>query len=490
MSRDRFQSDESGVAMITAILAVFTLLGLSVMFVAMTQTENEVTGNARAFEAAIHSAEGATDGVIARINRSDEGNYTSPGITYLKNADGSTFDCGTNDPSTAEGRERCESQWMISLGKSAPDSEIIKTDAGESYAVRPVDSSGLPMDLILGVGFVPVRGDDEAATRVVRLQFDQRSYTPRHAILACGNMAMGGNASITDLSGNDSADVHSNGNVTASGSGGSVSVEGSISATGTVGLTGTSASGGVHSGAIEEDCPPITARDFYSRNDEVITPHPWWDLCPDGIARRPSASGDPCTNDTADNHNVTTDGPHLGWSFDPDRKVWSTNAVQDGVFYLYRGTAKIGGIDRSGGASHRNVTIIAEADPASTTGTSGSSCQAGSVNTGNICLSGAPKLIAALRETLLIADRDVSLSGSAASGGSDLSGFVFAREQAEVSGTVTLRGAMIAADDPHTPRSPIGETRVTGTMNLQFTPGMEIPLTGIVRVTHWNELRR
>ncbi|MDX1746968.1 MAG: hypothetical protein R3324_13605, partial [Halobacteriales archaeon] len=307
MLLDRVHRAESGVALIAAILVIFALLSLSVLFVAMTHTENRVTGAARAFEAAIHVAEGATDQVIARINRSDEGLYTT-GHDY------STSGCAGK---TGAALEKCESDWVIAKAQEAyasdPDN-LITTDVGQAYAVRPhAGDPTTPLSLILGVGFVP-NIDNPEKVRVVRLQFDQRSYNPRHAILACGNFEMGGNASITDLSGEGSANVHANGDITTSGSGGSVSVDGKISATGTVAVDSSAATGGTESGAIDEDCPPIEARDFYTRQGDVTTTVDWWDLCPDGVARRPDpAETTPCSNDTPDNHDTLTDGPHLGW---------------------------------------------------------------------------------------------------------------------------------------------------------------------------------
>ncbi|MDX1620256.1 MAG: hypothetical protein R3320_04655 [Nitriliruptorales bacterium] len=488
-------------ALITALLAILALLSLSVLFVAMTTTENRVTGDAKAFEAAIHVAEGATDHVIAEVNRSPEGSYDS-GVQYLHNWDGTEFTCPSGSTT-----EQCESAWIVSLAKSEDrpaSAPIVTSEAGQGFAVRPhagdTDNDGVdePLSLIFGLGVVPgyheldgtIAADTPVKTRVVRLQFDQRSYNPRHAILACGNLHMGGNASINDVSegakaGEGNADVHANGDVTTTGGGGSVSVDGTISATGTVQVSDSSATGGTEGDALEQECPDVSARDFYSRHPHPRPEDTWWDLCPDGVMRQPDDGGVPCANDVG-SHDTLTQGPHLGWSFDTASRIWSANAVHDGVFYVYQGTVKLSGIDKSDGATKRKVTIIAEADPASTTGTSGSSCKSGNVNTGNICLSGNPKLEPALTDTLLVADRDVDLAGTS---GTELAGFVFAGEQIEASGTVKLTGAMIAEDNPDTPRSPIKKTGITGTLNLDFQAGLQIPLTGIVRVTAWNEIQ-
>ena len=470
---ERLRSDESGVALVTALLAIFALLSLSVLFVALTHTENRVTGKAKAFEAALHVAEGATDQVIAKINRDEDGTHHTD---HEYTCDG------------AADRESCEETWL--LGIMADDTERAKAeeivaDVGEGFAVRPFRfetiggvSTKVPMDVLFGVGFAPDRADP-LRTRIVRLQFDQRTYNPQHAVLTCGDFELGGNASITDISGNNSADVHSNGNISVGGN--SVNVEGTVRATGNV--SGTLNSGETQSGAIEEDCPPINARDFYTRRN--TSGFDWRDLCPDGTVRERDPGGQPCAGTVI--VNVLSTGPWDNWSFSDSNRVWSTSAVQDGVFYVYQGTVKLSGIDKSGGASSRTVTIIAEADPASTGGTSGSSCKSGNVNTGNICLSGSPSLDAALEQTLLIADRDVDLIGNP-SAGPELTGFVFAREQLEASGTVTLRGAMIAADETDTARSPVHKSLLSGTLNLEFDPNLEIPITGLVRITAWNEL--
>jgi len=59
---------EDGFALVSALLAVVVLVGLSLTFVAMAITEVRATGASRDQEHAVHVAEAGADRVIARVN--------------------------------------------------------------------------------------------------------------------------------------------------------------------------------------------------------------------------------------------------------------------------------------------------------------------------------------------------------------------------------------------------------------------------------------
>jgi hypothetical protein len=456
-------SDERGMALVIALLAVIILGGLATVFVATAMTESRVTGIGRDHEVAIHVAEAASDAAVARVNV-DKAWYT-------------TGDDGAYElPAGLD--EDAQKVWVLDvvLNDDSLDPLVTGT-SGEGFAIRPVDEDGEPLDMIFGVGFVPSR-DNAQRTRIIKLRYDRVTFSAKQAILACGDMDIGGSGTVEGLQGN----VHSNGAIHITGTGHSIAQK--LSATG--GLTGNDPNAGdVEEGSMAEHCPTLSAEDFYGRSVPPYTCYPgvagcegmptdvlWWDLCPDGTARQAGPS--PCTGTPVFDQSKKGAGNHLGWSYklQQGRVTWSVQNIQPGVFYIHEGDASITG---QGSGRVTLFTAMKETDEG---------------RSGNISFQGRGKIQPAIEGMLFVADRDLDVQGTAGAGGSgaELQGFLAAGEQVKMHGNAAFSGSVYAADAPHTQHSPVAKTSLSGNFKVKFDTELDVPLLGVIRITAWNEL--
>lgn len=465
--------DEEGVALIAALLAVIILSGIAVVLVSTAVSQSRVTGSERDFELAIHAAEGGADEVVSILNANKT--YLSQGANQSNpiELDQATYD--------TEVEQR---QWAVDIicghATSLADChELEPIESGpraESFGFRPQDDdSNEPMDVVFGVSFVPDRAVADKV-RVVKLQYDRRFFTPKYGLQACGDLNIAGNATVDGTFGS----VQSNGNVNINGS--TYSIEEELISSGSI--TGdTSNAGAIEPFSPDEFCPEIRASDFYA-NSQAPSPYScydpdtgctqlkhddepilWWDLCPGGTIRK--AGSTPCTGSVWWSGETNS---FNGWKFQ-NNKWQAPNGLQTGVYYIYRGNGDVNG----GGG---RVTVLLEADP-NDGGT-----------TGNFSLRGNGVFDPAIEKVLFAADRDIEMSGSAGGGGLQLEGFVSAYEQIKLDGTATMGGAIYAQDHPHTASSPVAVTTLKGNYTINHNEDIPVPVTGLVRITAWNELRK
>jgi hypothetical protein len=491
MMASRFHQDEDGIALVMALLGIVILSGLTVVFLGRATTETKVSATSRDHEATLHVAEAAADEQISRVNRLDAH------VTVDRDGLPVTFS-GAAD----------ERAWALGLlGSMRPDGVAgaaspawLETDRGQSYAVRPRDDAGEPLDLLFAVGAVPSFDAPNPRIRVLKLQVDQDRWVPRYALMTDGSLKFGGNAAIVVPGCDPSApvevreahcvaDVHTNDEFTNSGS--ASTIQGRVSqSVGSCPSAVTAVNGCVDSsdGVAAQPVPPFKARDFYNRGD-VLRSDPegqsveWFDLCPPGkpaagaTVRRPGAT--PCAPGsdlvwpTAENPGSS----FRGWSWQAGD--WRGGAIGAGVFYVHHADAKVVGSD---GTLQRAASILVEQDPANKTGS------------GSLDISGNPSIQAALPGVLLLADADLDMQGNAQAGTClaeprGFSGFIGVGEQLKTMGTVNLRGAIIVRDheDVHglVKRNNDG---VQGTMCLEYDASLVVDFTGKWVITFWNEL--
>ncbi len=473
----RIHRDEEGIALITALLAVLILGGLSAVFVSRATTETRASGASRDHEVAIHTAEAAADVQIAALNALDT-------HVTLDNAGVAVQGPASDDVAA---------QWARGLlDRMAGSDAWIDGDTGQAYAVRPVDTDGEPANAIYAVGATPSFDAPNARVRVIKMQVAQDNFIPRFALLTDGSLKLGGNAAIvsptcdTNVPETCIADVHVNEGFT--NPGGASTIEGQVRVAGGTCPSGvTAVNGCVDDDVAPYPIPAFTARSFYMRDLDQLRADPdpgrlveWYDLCPDGTVRSPS-SGGPCTgtqlwpaDDSANNFR--------GWDWKASQNEWSSTNLDSGVFYVYRANASVNG---SAGEGQRAVSIIVEGGGVSAN------------RSGNLEIKGNPALQAALPDVLFITDRDLAMSGTASGGsgtecgqdGASYSGVIGVVEQIDVGGTVELRGAIIVRDE--TDDSNVvqrNNASIHGTMCLQYDDNLAIDLTGIWVVTFWNEL--
>lgn len=499
MWRERIDR-EDGVALIYVLFATVIISGLVVVFMSRVLFETRSTAQARDFEAAVHVAEAGAEELFGVINAEDEENKY---VTEGPDPDNS----GTVGPhKLASGDD--EEAWAIARAEAAAadsSNNLVTTDGGQGYGIRPQDAdTGKALDIVYGVGFVPSVDADNRRVRVVKMQIARRHFSPDHALLFGGGGLIGGNAEIrapgcdTDNPDTCNADVHANGDMKVQGSGTSSHlIQGNLTASGAIDGTPNTEGGTSSGGEEEEPVPSVRARDFYNRdtsyNNDPQTGGSveWYDLCVasdnTGVVKEPST--EPCTG------NViwpTGDGStsFLGWTYQSGTNTWRATDVEAGVFYVHHADADVRG---SAGNLPRAVSILLETDDASPG------------DSGSLQMSGNPNLVSALPDTLFVTDRDLKLKGTSNGGQIDdetcdpdtdpecdeqnYTGFMFVREQVDVSGTVHLEGALIAEDDEDlhglVTRSTAG---INGTMVLKYDDDLTIDLRGRVTVEFWNEL--
>jgi hypothetical protein len=224
--------------------------------------------------------------------------------------------------------------------------------------------------------------------------------------------------------------------------------------------------------------PEIVARDFYNRQNATLQGGAeWWDLCPDGTVREPSASGGPCDPSIVPEWESGGKKTNfLGWTWNAAQRLWSSSNLESGAFYVYRADASING---TAGATTQNVSVFIEGDPANPSGT------------GSLKTAGNPNIEAAFPDVIFVVDRDIDMGGT---GQTTLlqGGLITSWEQINVQGTVDLDGAIIMQDredldqsNIHVKRSTMG---INGNMILRYDRSLAIDLTGVWTITYWNEL--
>lgn len=518
MLRDRAQR-EDGVALVYVLFASMIISGLVAIFLARTVFESRSTARARNFESAIHVSEAGAEALFGPINEEGE-DYASKEITvgavpgspsptapadHVYAPPGGLTDAQLQAWEEDWAVDLAEADWEYAKANGTYDGRVITTDGGQAFGIRPRDSAdSQAYDFVFGVGFVPGIEAPNRQVRVVKMRIARRYFTPENAVLSGGGLTLGGNAEILapgcDPATPDTcnADVHANGNVTITGGGvGSHEVQGDFTASGTFTGSAITTGGSSAGGEQTQPVPPLRARDFYNRSatynvDPGGQSVAWYDLCPDGVIRAPGAT--PCTGTQIWPAAGDTSTSFRGWRFSSG--TWEAKKVEAGIFYVYRADAAVNG---SAGTTQRAVTILVESDDTSA---------ATAAASGSLELEGNPWLGSALPDILFVADRDIKMKGTTAGGAENCdpdpgpcdtqgyAGFIFAREQIDVAGTVELSGAMIAEDaedlhglvqrsDPSMDGAGMG---INGTMVLNFDDNLKLDLRGKITVEYWNEL--
>lgn len=428
MWNERRLSDESGAALITAMLAVIILGGAAVALVATGISQTQAVGQATDFEQAVHLAESGADVVVAQVNANP--NYTT-----------------TSAPVTGD-----ERAWALS---QRPATMPVTQGRGYAYGVRSSSRPGA----VYGVGSVDGRREH---VRVVKYTLTSDPFTAGQGLLTGGNLLIEGNAVISG----SGAGAHSNGNLRLDGN---AVIEGDATASGTYQRTGNAVAG-TNSGAGRPvvPIPQFTARTFYSLHTSY--PDQWVDLCPDGKIRRPAATG-PCTGTQIPGS--TWNGWRLesgSWKL-KDRSTTGPNAV----VYICGRNAEVEG------NTSQTVTVIVEQAAA---GSCGLTSAGTASNSGNVKISGNTTLRAHMGGVQIVADRDLLIEGN-----TTLYGFLGAGEQIAILGNSSLgvSGAVIARGVANASSKVIANI-LLGNAKIHYDGGLTLPITMGNRVGTWNEL--
>lgn len=541
-SSSRNWRDESGIALVSVMLAVIILGGLAAVFIATALGQTRASGIGRDHENAVHVAEASTDVVIVNLN-SDLAYHTTYDVggshIHLKH-DGTDY--AVTD----------EKAWARAIADSAASSDLTSSGGGQGYAIRPVDSASKPMDVVYGVGYVPSRAaalDGRGQVRVLKLQVQPSVFSPADAFLVNGDLTLGGGANTAGITGN----VHANGNVFIEGNAGDCAssglcVRGRLSMTGTL-RKGPAPTGPEHTGteqaafdnahvcpigdtaptcgtddvledAARKEVPAFNAISYYDPrktsgmrlasytdpNTGNVVEARWWILCPNGKVYKPAFSDDP-TNEVPYAPGVVCSGTvgsavwegqtanFHGWSFTGNtncaefgKPCWNGDKVVTGAYFVYDSNART-----QGGQGAVSILVSCKGTPGPPDPADGKlwdreaeTCDpaTGAVN-GNYSMSGQPSFVPAIRGIHFLADRDILVSGQS---GTKLDGFIGAREQVATSGSGDLNGTIVALALPTTTGSPVALSNAKGSFRVSYNERMLIALPGVTQITAWNEL--
>lgn len=537
--------DESGVALIAALLGVVVVSGVVIVLVATAVFQSRVTGRERQFETAVHAAEAATDDVIVNVNLRlnhfttyDGSGNSSEAHVYLEH-DGVTY--------------TDEKAWARAVGDDLSTQTVVtRTGFGEAVGIRPLDAAGGDeMDLLFGVGYIPDREgalNGQGQIRVLKLHIQPGRFAPAQAFLVNGDLTLGGGAQTSGITGN----VHANGDIFVEGqsgdcSGSGLCVRGRLSATGSLrkgpaptgpDFTSTEREqfdlnhvcptdpdgspntppcgpGNVELKAARHQVPSFHASTFYdptkqlNRDPATNVDTRWWILCPGGNVKKPGPPDvHPRTVCNSATYPVFWNGQtnnFHGWVWRNscgefnNKPCWEGDKIVSGAYFVYDANAVSNG-------GRGSVSIFASCSGAgftdaqlldlSSEGRGLNPCDGQGDRNGNYVMKGKPDFKPALPGVHFIADRDIIVNGQA---GTQIDGLIAAREQARTEGSGDLSGSIIADDCHdraadgtcnirHSTGSIVGENSAKGNFIVSYNERIRLPLPGITHIVSWNEL--
>jgi hypothetical protein len=311
---------DEGLGMIVVIgyaMIISILIAVSVGVV--NSTTRSSTSHIQ-FGQAVDSAEAGIDQTLARVSMN--ANYSPAGSVVP-----TQWVNGFPDAAT-------ERAWVLARADTVLASNpglLQKTAQGEFLALRPVN-----VQTIYSIGWEPSRANAKRI-RVLRNDYIFSGYNPTDAILATGNVSLGGSFSLASNAGTAlPPNVHAEGLLSKCSA--SVTVPSGT----TLGSVG--GSGGCGTPATSETVPQIDPRALYTTDSGTYASQ-WYDLCPDGTARQPSTA--PCLG--------TPIGDTRGWIWSPYTRTWSTSGPQTGIYYVYQANADLTS------AGTPQVSVITEA---------------------------------------------------------------------------------------------------------------------------------
>lgn len=450
--RGRF-GDQSGVGIVLVMGVGMLVMGMaflahSIFDGAITSSSGHVT-----YEQALHLAETGVDESLARISKNPAyANAVAVPATF--------------DPALGE------KGWVLQQAAVATPE---KSPEGEFVAIKPPNRN-----VIYGVGWIGDRGSSRR-TRVVKAEYLLSAYNPQNAILVGGPLALNGNPAVGGTAGN----VHANDDINLTGN---PQVTGGLRTTGQFlgkdPSTLPSPPGSATAGTDEVSIPssdPLA--EWYKHRDygHFVAGNAvyegWYDLCPDGIVRKPDGAA-PCTGTVAPG---SVAGAQFR-GFKLSGAIWDYhgNSAYDGIYFAYRTSIKVTGNPGEGGVPWK-ATLFAEPGP-----DDGTQCP--NLVGGDIDVSGTPRITPFLDGLTIMAGRDLEISGN--SSAAYLAGLMMANEQLSVPGNPTLTGSLIAEGLCNTPGSLVdaADSSVKGNPTITHDGALEVKIGVIPRTTLWLEL--
>lgn len=439
------------------------------------------------FESALAVADGGVDAALAKSVAA----YMSTGSDSYATPSGSSVCTGsavpwpfTSAPSASAERDWARSQLLALVGvpgclRSGP--------AGNYVILKPTGHQA-----VYSLGWSPRYGAPEAKSRLLKAEYLFAPYAPHQAILTGGDLSINSSTTVTTAPGSDPtlATVHTNGNLTVAN--GNPTVTGLVTQSGTGSFASsnkfTANAGGTVTSSPKVSIPFPGARAVWYRNRLTNPPGGWYDLCPDGSARRPDGL-DPCTGSVY--VTLSSGSSFRGWTYTPPTgagapATWAaTTALKQngysGTYYISQGD--VVNPASNAGSAVPNLTVLA-----SSVGPSGTCNKVG----GNISWGSTDVVAPSLPSTWLIADQDLVTSSNyragSVSGGTVISGFFIAGDQISMQTSSNgAYGAVIAMDQCNPATGSLASFDEVKNPSIYYDPNAQAPFTDVVNNTLWLE---
>lgn len=486
-----FRHRDDGVGMVLVMGTISVVLVLITVSASVTINALRVSRTHVTYEQAIAAAESGVDYALARLQRAWDTKGADYPIPSLPNAVEPAPECSsaavtTPYPTGSFPDRATEQAWAESnlLNVVTVDGCLQEGALGEYVVLKPTDKK-----IVYAMGFVPSyadwsSGSTQAKMRMIKAEYIFAPYRPTHAILTGSALLINSSTTVTSASGNPAdASVHTNGGLTVEN--GNPTVTGAVTASDLAASSGTSTNfpenpGGAiqYSGKIT--IPFVSAESVYRQQVGSYNSATWYDLCPDGTVRQPSAAG-PCESTSVWDTLASGSGSFRGWSFDDsgDVPLWSADSsvVGGAVYFAHHADVTTG----NGNPSLAALTVLASAEDQE-------DCDA--KEGGNISWDRYNIASPMIPNLFLMADQDLA-TGSNFSAGSGspsvVAGMFVAGDQISLQTSSSgAYGSVLAGDQCDIAGSPVDLSEVKNPA-VYFDPNSDAPFTSIVSTTLWQE---
>ncbi len=437
----RVLNNESGFAMVTALLLMVVMISVVPAALQLSTGEMDRAGNFKENREAFFVAEAGLE--HAKF-------LTEAGS--IRAALAGPDDLVTATPSDSENDDNGTFGLAAPVALPVDDGFVYDTAVlnGNTYYIRAFDNNDGDGDLTKDLDnmvFLSAVGIVDGTTTVQALVYNPPGL-PTSAVTTNGDLDVGGDV------GGACGSVHANGNLDLAGSGQTVAVNATSS-----GIICDIGNATVGSGTCDAGQPVVPVPDF---DVTEFAPYADYQLRSDG-------------NVYDKNGNFVASSGWQGWSYQSSQQKWRNNSGNDAfdAFLYFEGN-----VDMSNGSA----------------GTPGNKWELTIVATGYVAMGGNvniinkkdPALPADIQNLFVVAGTDIDFSGASTQ---LIEGVVYAREQLKLSGNADIDGAAMAFDAPSTENLVNGANTVSGGTNISYGCGMTVPTTTTnIGVVSWNEI--
>lgn len=468
-------------------IGLITVIGLASASASVVALSGTVAINSLAssrgheyFESSLAAAETGLDGILGDVQTAYDN-----GVVYNP-ADYGTVPMECTPPSwpaewTSSGLPTPaeEKAWLLTQVNALPESCLTAAGRGEYYAFRAKSAAGNSIPVVYAIGWTPDRDSDSRGARVLRAEYLFSPFKPNQAILTEANLVFSGSVEVDLAEGSTSttADVHSNGSVTAGNN--SLTINGNMTASGANDRAGSCPDGKILGYCKAEEppqaIPKVSARSIYRALAHEASAS-WFDLCPDGTVKAPNTTTvTPCSGEV-----LSASGAFRGWELVDAGDIeatWVFTPVDGtdypGAYYAYQTNVSLE--KGKGNKNDATMSVMAEAKPngwpshSATCDKSGGSITWKHSNIANYL----PGVIF-VADTFIIGDSNSDVR----------SGVIAAGDYIDWNtSSSTIRGSMVSSGN-----CPTSPTNIIQGVTLSYDSSSEVPLSTLIRTTQWLEL--